>query len=124
MILPLRLSPKRILCSQDLLVLVCRILLGAFEGGLFPGFVTYFTMFYTRKEMALRTAYLFAMAAFAGATSGLLAYGIGFMDGRCRVHHLLRALAACYGGSICHMMLTNPSHRTWGLPWVALDHDS
>lgn len=62
-------------------MLVCRILLGAFEGGLFPGLVTYLTLFYTKKELALRIAALFACSALAGACGGLLAFAIGFMDG-------------------------------------------
>ncbi|KAL4881806.1 putative MFS transporter [Aspergillus karnatakaensis] len=62
-------------------MLACRILLGAFEGGLWPGLVTYLTLFYTRKEMALRIAVLFACSALAGACGGLLAFAIGFLDG-------------------------------------------
>jgi MFS family permease len=61
--------------------IVCRLLLGLFEAGLFPGMVVYLTLFYTKKELALRTAYLFVSAAIAGALSGLLAYGIGHLDG-------------------------------------------
>ena len=41
----------------------------------------YLTMFYTKKEIALRVGYLFVSAALAGGLGGLLAYGIGFMDG-------------------------------------------
>ncbi len=41
----------------------------------------YLTMFYTKKEIALRVGYLFVSAALAGSVGGLLAYGIGFMDG-------------------------------------------
>ncbi|KAM3416385.1 hypothetical protein BST61_g7983 [Cercospora zeina] len=62
-------------------LLVCRLLLGATEAGLFPGMVVYLTFFYTKNELALRTAYLFVSAAIAGSIGGLLAYGIGFMDG-------------------------------------------
>ena len=62
-------------------MLACRLLLGAFEGGLFPGIVVYLTLFYTKRELALRIGYLFTCAAVAGACGGLLAYGIGFMDG-------------------------------------------
>lgn len=43
--------------------------------------VVYLTFFYTKQELALRTAYLFVSAAIAGSLGGLLAYGIGFMDG-------------------------------------------
>lgn len=51
------------------------------EGGLFPGLTVYLTLFYTKKELALRVSYLFVSAALAGACGGLLGYGIGFMDG-------------------------------------------
>lgn len=49
---------------------------------MFPGLAVYLTFFYTRKELALRIGYLFVSAALAGACGGLLAYGIGFLDGR------------------------------------------
>ncbi len=51
------------------------------EGGLFPGLTLYLTIFYTKREIALRVGYLFVSAALAGACGGLLGYGIGFMDG-------------------------------------------
>lgn len=35
-------------------LIVCRLLLGLVEGGLFPGMTIYLTMFYTKKEIALR----------------------------------------------------------------------
>lgn len=41
----------------------------------------YLTLFYTKREIALRIGYLFVSAALAGASGGLLAYGVGFMDG-------------------------------------------
>ena len=62
-------------------LIVCRLFLGAVEGGLFPGMAIYLTLFYTKREIALRIGYLFVSAALAGALGGLLAYGIGFMDG-------------------------------------------
>ncbi|KAI5361202.1 Putative major facilitator superfamily, MFS transporter superfamily [Septoria linicola] len=62
-------------------LIVCRLLLGLVEGGLFPGCAIYLTFFYTKHELALRIGYLFVSAALAGACGGLLAYGIGFMDG-------------------------------------------
>ncbi|CBF81477.1 allantoate permease family MFS transporter [Aspergillus nidulans FGSC A4] len=62
-------------------LIACRIILGALEGGLFPGLAIYLTCFYTKKEYALRIGYLFVSAAIAGSVGGLLAYGIGHMDG-------------------------------------------
>ena len=38
-------------------------------------------MFYNKGSIVLRVAYLFSTAAWAGALGGLLAYGIGFVDG-------------------------------------------
>lgn len=62
-------------------LIVCRLLLGAVEGGLFPGAAIYLTLWYSKHELALRIGYLFVSAALAGACGGLLAYAIGFMDG-------------------------------------------
>ncbi|KIX01073.1 uncharacterized protein Z518_10139 [Rhinocladiella mackenziei CBS 650.93] len=62
-------------------LIACRLILGALEGGLFPGMTLYLTMFYGKREIALRVGYLFVSAALAGSVGGLLAYGIGFMDG-------------------------------------------
>lgn len=62
-------------------LLACRLLLGAVEAGLFPGLNVYLTLFYTRRELAVRVGFLFVSAAIAGGVGGLLAYGIGFMDG-------------------------------------------
>ena len=62
-------------------LIVCRLFLGAVEGGLFPGLAVYLTFFYTKRELALRIGYLFVSAALAGACGGLLAFGIGHMDG-------------------------------------------
>ncbi|KAH7008825.1 major facilitator superfamily domain-containing protein [Ilyonectria destructans] len=58
-----------------------RLILGALEAGLFPGLNVYLTFFYTKQELALRVGYLFVSAAIAGSIGGLLAYGIGQMDG-------------------------------------------
>ncbi|KAL9106974.1 MAG: hypothetical protein Q9227_008097 [Pyrenula ochraceoflavens] len=69
------------LCQNYAGLIVCRLLLGLVEGGLFPGMAVYLTLFYTKRELALRVGYLFVSAALAGALGGLLAYGIGFMDG-------------------------------------------
>lgn len=44
------------------------------------------TFFYTRHELAVRVGYLFVSAAIAGALGGLLAYGIGHMDGVANMH--------------------------------------
>jgi len=58
-----------------------RLVLGACEGGLFPGLNLYLTMVYKREEQARRVSYLFVCTAISGAVGGLLAYGLLKMDG-------------------------------------------
>jgi MFS family permease len=58
-----------------------RLVLGACEGGLFPGLNLYLTMVYKRNEMAKRVSYLFVCTALSGAFGGLLAYLLLKMDG-------------------------------------------
>jgi MFS family permease len=62
-------------------LIICRLFLGAVEGGLFPGCVIYLTLFYNKRELALRVGYLFVSAALAGGLGGLLGYAIGNLDG-------------------------------------------
>ncbi len=58
-----------------------RFMLGAFEAGLFPGLVYYFTFWYKANERSVRVAFLLASATLAGAFGGAIAYGIGHMNG-------------------------------------------
>ncbi|KAL4986725.1 major facilitator superfamily domain-containing protein [Aspergillus falconensis] len=62
-------------------LLAARAALGIAEGGLFPGVTFYITMWYKRHECGLRMAIFFSAATAAGAFGGLLARGIGEMDG-------------------------------------------
>lgn len=62
-------------------LIACRLLLGLFEAGLFPGIMLYLTTFYTKKHISLRNAYFYSISAISGAVGGLVAYGIGQMDG-------------------------------------------
>jgi MFS family permease len=68
-------------CNDKNAFIACRLILGVFKAGLFPGFLAYLSMFYNKGSIALRVAYLFSTAAWAGALGGLVAYAIGFLDG-------------------------------------------
>nr|GAT49245.1 predicted protein [Mycena chlorophos] len=98
-------SPDGSLASLTLMGLVktypqlvgVRVCLGVAEAGLFPyavsspswpitqflrsGVVYYLSLWYPRHMLQLRIAYFFGAASLAGAFSGLLAFGINFMDG-------------------------------------------
>ncbi|KAH8893668.1 retrograde regulation protein 2 [Thozetella sp. PMI_491] len=57
-------------------LLALRVLLGTFEGGLYPGCLLYFSNMYTREELALRVGLFYSMASLSGAFGGLLARGL------------------------------------------------
>ena len=56
-------------------LIVCRMLLGLFEGGLFGGMILYVSMFYPRHEILLRLGMWYCAAPLSGAAGGLLAAG-------------------------------------------------
>ncbi|KAI0365422.1 MFS general substrate transporter [Pilatotrama ljubarskyi] len=58
-----------------------RVLLGIAEAGLPPGVFYYITMWYPRHMVSYRIGLFWGGATFAGAFSGLLAFGISFMSG-------------------------------------------
>jgi MFS family permease len=59
--------------------MVCRILLGFAEAGLFPGLTFLISTIYTREAQAKRVAVIYAAGAASGAFGGLIAYGIQLM---------------------------------------------
>ncbi|RKP37645.1 major facilitator superfamily domain-containing protein [Dimargaris cristalligena] len=63
-------------------LLVLRFLLGVAEAGFFPGVVYFFSFWYSGTEIATRVAIFYGSSSIAGASGGLIAYGIGHMDGR------------------------------------------
>lgn len=62
-------------------LVVCRVLIGVFEAGFFPGMVYLVSMYYKRNELQWRLNILWSAAIISGAFSGLLAYGLANMDG-------------------------------------------
>ncbi|KAJ0317479.1 hypothetical protein Brms1b_004879 [Colletotrichum noveboracense] len=62
-------------------LMATRVVLGIFEGGLFPGVNYYITQWYCRHECGFRMALFFSAATLAGAFGGILARGIAEMHG-------------------------------------------
>jgi MFS family permease len=60
-----------------------RLALGFCEAGLYPGSYFILSMWYTPRELATRMAIFYGANTAAGAFSGVIAYGIGRLDG----HH-------------------------------------
>ncbi|GJE95954.1 MFS general substrate transporter [Phanerochaete sordida] len=61
-------------------LVIIRLLLGAFEAGLFPGIVYCLTYWYKQDERAGRLALITGGATLAGAFGGAIAFGVGHMD--------------------------------------------
>ncbi|KAF1354183.1 major facilitator superfamily transporter [Lizonia empirigonia] len=62
-------------------LIATRLLLSAFESGLFPCLTLYLSMYYKPLEQARRVSYLFVASALSGAFGGLLGYGLTNMHG-------------------------------------------
>jgi MFS family permease len=57
-------------------LVVARLFLGLFEGGLLGGIVVYLAMFYRRHQMLYRIGLFYCAAPLSGAFGGLLATGL------------------------------------------------
>ncbi|KAF2641550.1 major facilitator superfamily transporter, partial [Massarina eburnea CBS 473.64] len=62
-------------------LIATRLLLGAFESGLFPCLTLYLSTYYQPLEQARRVSYLFVASALSGAFGGLLAFGLTNLHG-------------------------------------------
>ncbi|KAK8198719.1 hypothetical protein M8818_006586 [Zalaria obscura] len=61
--------------------IVIRLVLGMTEAGLYPGSYFILSMWYTPKELATRMAIFYGANTAAGAFGGVIAYGVGNLDG-------------------------------------------
>ncbi|KAK3701817.1 hypothetical protein LTR37_015239 [Vermiconidia calcicola] len=62
-------------------ILAARFFLGLAEAGFYPGVLYHLSFWYPADNMALRIAFFYACGQFSGTISGLLAYGLSFMNG-------------------------------------------
>ncbi|KAG0648546.1 putative transporter [Hyphodiscus hymeniophilus] len=62
-------------------LVVCRLMLGIFEGCLFPSMTLLLLNWYKREEVATRISFLYIGSALSGAFGGLIAFGILYMNG-------------------------------------------
>lgn len=59
----------------------CRVILGLFEAGFFPGCVYLLSTWYVRYDMGKRYSVFYLLGVVASAFSGILAFGLMQMDG-------------------------------------------
>jgi MFS family permease len=69
------------LCNSYHGLIVARIFLGLTEAGLFPGITYYLSLWYRKRDVAVRIAIFFSAATLAGAFGGILAFAIEKMEG-------------------------------------------
>ncbi|KAI1735204.1 retrograde regulation protein 2 [Xylaria scruposa] len=62
-------------------LIVTRILLGFFEGCLFPSITLFMCNWYKREELGVRISFLFIASALSGAFGGLIAWAVLHLDG-------------------------------------------
>jgi MFS family permease len=62
-------------------LLTARVLVGVVEAIFFPGALYFLSLFYNRKQFALRTALLYSGSQLGNAFGGLFAIGILRLDG-------------------------------------------
>jgi len=63
-------------------LLACRFFLGFVEAAFFPGALYYISLFYSRRQFAMRTAILYSGSQLGNAFGGLVAIAIINLDGR------------------------------------------
>ncbi|KAI9483789.1 MAG: major facilitator superfamily domain-containing protein [Benjaminiella poitrasii] len=63
-------------CNSFATLIVCRVLLGVFEAGFFPGVIYFMSLWYTRQEYGRRIGFFWSFSSLAGAVGGLIAFGI------------------------------------------------
>lgn len=101
-------------------LLATRLLLGAFESGLFPCLTLYLSTFYQRTEQARRISYLFVAAALSGSFGGLLAYGLTHLHGASglagwRWLFLVEGLISLVVGLLALFVLPDSFEAAWWL---------
>ena len=101
-------------------LIATRLLLGAFESGLFPCLTLYLSMYYKPLEQARRVSYLFVASALSGAFGGLLAYGLTNLHNAhglagWRWLFLVEGCISAAVGIVCIFLLPDNFETAWWL---------
>ena len=96
-----------------------RLMLGITEAGLYPGAYFILSMWYTPKEIGTRMAIFYGANTTAGAFGGVIAYGVGGLDGNMgwrawRWLFLIEGCITIFAGLCCIFCLPQvfPLHST------------
>ena len=97
-----------------------RLLLGAFEAGLFPCLTFFISTVYSRQSQSKRVASLYGASALSGAFGGLIAYGIQTMGERCglaawRWLFIIEGIISIVLGGLAWVTLPSSAEEAWFL---------
>ncbi len=101
-------------------VIACRVLLGAFEAGLFPALTFVISGIYPAASQGKRIAVLYISIALSGALGGLIAYGIQSMGEQhgleaWRWLFIIEGAISFVIGAICWVSLPGTPETAWFL---------
>ncbi|ANB14237.1 Tna1p [Sugiyamaella lignohabitans] len=101
-------------------LIITRLLLGMFEGCLFPVITIYLTSIYQQDELNTRLAYFFGASALSGAFGGLLAWAILQMDGVAGMRgwrwlYIIEGLISFLGVVVVYFGLPDEIEHAWFL---------
>ncbi|KAH8163777.1 hypothetical protein CIB48_g4462 [Xylaria polymorpha] len=91
-------------------LVVTRVLLGFFEGCLFPSITLFLCNWYKREELGVRVAFLFIASALSGAFGGLLAWAVLHLDGVSNMSgwrwlYIIEGLATVIWAGLCVILI-------------------
>ncbi|KAI0414708.1 major facilitator superfamily domain-containing protein [Xylaria grammica] len=101
-----------------------RLIMGAFEAGLFPGAILYMNNWYSKYELATRFSLFYVGSALSGAFSGLLAFAFAKLNGVAGVAgwrwiFILEGILTVLAGVLTFFVLPDtPEHAT---RWLSED---
>ncbi|KZZ94246.1 Major facilitator superfamily domain, general substrate transporter [Moelleriella libera RCEF 2490] len=98
-----------------------RVLIGVFEAGFFPGAVYLLSTWYTRFDMQKRYVAFYTIGCVAGSLGGILAFGLGKMDGLAGLRgwrwiFIVEGVISCLVGILSYVFLVDfpeEADRSW-----------
>lgn len=101
-------------------LVAARFFLGIVEAVFFPGVIFYISLFYTRRQMALRTAVFFSGSQLGNAIGPLIAIGILELDGKHGISgwrwlYIIEGVVTIFFAVIFAIIMPSSLHKVRGM---------